>query len=143
MLNSFLAQADIPSGMYFNIAKIVTFVLVFGLWAWVGQWIDRDTRIVHTNRNMWVNLYLLCGIAAILPWFTLPVYFIVTLPLFLVIWITVSFIYLLHRNARVPQEEQILNAEHIKALLSQRNKSKKIDKYTSVEDSHRIRWPFS
>ncbi|MBN1435981.1 MAG: Flp pilus assembly complex ATPase component TadA [Sedimentisphaerales bacterium] len=141
MLNSILAQTTTPSGMYFNIAKIITFVVVFGLWAWVGQWINRDTKVVHTNRGLWNNVYLLCGIAAILPWFTLPVYFIVTLPLFIVVWITVSFIYLLHRNGRVPQEEQILNAEHIKALLARDKKTSKTDRRFTFISNHGNRLP--
>ena len=123
MTNDLLAQIPV-AGNYVAIWKVAIFFVGFGLWAWVGQWIDKDTIEVHTRRDFWNNVYLGTGVAAILGWFVLPAPFIVEWLLFLAIWLTISVLYVLHRNARVPNELRILNAEHIKHVLSRDSKGK-------------------
>ena len=36
-------------GAYLAIWKVLIFVVFFGAWAWVGQWVDTDTEVVHTK----------------------------------------------------------------------------------------------
>ena len=48
-------------GAYFAIWKVILFVVFFGGWAWVGQWVDKDTKQVHTSREFWNNIYLGVG----------------------------------------------------------------------------------
>ena len=121
MVAEILGQAA-PLGEYIAIWKIIIFILLFGLWAWVGQWIDHDAAAVRTKRQFWNYIYMGSGVFAFLMWFLLPAPFIVVCPLFIVVWSTVSITYVVHRNARVPRDKKILTPEHIRFVLSREGK---------------------
>ena len=138
MYNDLLVQ--IPGlGGYIAIWKIIFLLALFGFWAWVGQWMDKDAPAVGTNRTFWNNIYLGVGLIILAFWFFLPVPFIVELLMFLVIWSTVVIIYVLHRNAKVPRTQTILTLDHIKWLLSfEERKRKKMNPrlvFISVNDN--------
>ncbi|MBN1845655.1 MAG: Flp pilus assembly complex ATPase component TadA [Sedimentisphaerales bacterium] len=113
---------SVPLGGYIAIWKVVLFILLFGLWAWVGQWLDKDAVAVRTKQQFWNNIYLGSGLFAILMWFLLPAPFLVVFLLFLVVWSTVSIVYIVHRNTLVSRERKILTPEHIRMLLSREGK---------------------
>ena len=115
-----LGQVEL--GNYFAIWKIILFLVLFGGWAWVGQWLDKDAPKVRTNRSFWNNIYLGTVAGALVMFFVLPAPFIVELLLFLVVWLTVSVIYVLHRNARVEPQNRILTPDHIKSLFTHENR---------------------
>ena len=119
-----LAQTT-AAGSYLAIWKVIIFLTLFGLWAWVGQWLDKDVRIARTQRTFWNNVYLFTGAVIFALWFILPTPFIVQVLMFLVIWLTVMITYILHRNARVLPEEQLFTSDHIRSLLSRQSRSKK------------------
>ena len=122
-----LAQVTSLGG-YLAIWKVIIFVVLFGFWAWIGQWIDKDAPAVGTNRSFWNHLYLGTGVVILACWFIVPIPFIVALLLFLVIWLTLTIIYVLHRNAKVPKNQTILTPDHIKWLFSfEEHKRKKTD----------------
>ena len=116
MIMDLLAQSEV--GQYFAIWKIIIFSLLFMLWSWVGQWIDTDAGHVKTSKSFWTNLYLGLGLFALIQWFLLPAMFFIGFGIYLVVWVTVSFVYIMHRNSRVPQEKQVLTVDHIKFVLS-------------------------
>ena len=122
MIVDLLAQAEV--GQYFAIWKIIIFLPLFMLWAWVGQWIDTDAANVKTSKSFWVNIYLGLGLFALVQWFMLPAMFFIGFAIYLVVWITVSFVYITHRNARVDETKQVLTRDHIKFVIS-RGKSEK------------------
>jgi len=124
MYNDLLAQIPGPGG-YIAIWKVIFFLALFGFWAWVGQWMDKDAPTVGTNRTFWNNIYLGIGLVILAFWFLLPVPFFVELLMFLVIWSTVVIIYVLHRNAKVPKNQTILTPDHIKWLLSFEERKRK------------------
>lgn len=117
-----LAQT-IPLGGYIAIWKIIIFVMLFGIWAWVGQWVDKDTQVVNTRQDFWNSLYLGCGMLILVLWFILPAPFVVELLLFLVIWCMIVVVYILHRNSKVPRNQTILTKDHIKWLMSSDKKT--------------------
>ncbi len=56
MIDGFLAELGY-FGQYVAIWKIVTFLGLFGLWAWVGQWLDKDTlAVVYAVRGTVLTL---------------------------------------------------------------------------------------
>jgi len=119
-----LAQAD-SLGNYLAIWKLIVFLVFLILWAWVGQWMDKDTIIVRTNRLFWNYLYLGIGTGVLFLWVFLPMPFMVGFLLFLVAWLTLSGTYVMHRNARMPSVEHILTADHMRYLLSGEGQDKK------------------
>jgi len=123
MIIDMLAQSVVFGG-YIAIWKVIIFVVLFGFWAWIGQWLDKDTELVNTSRNLWNGIYFSCGVGVFLSWFVLPAVFLVELLLFLVIWSAVTVIYVLHRNARVEHNETIMTKDHIRWLIHNMGKSR-------------------
>ncbi len=138
MHNELLAQLT-TGGNYISVWKLAVFVGFFGFWAWVGQWINKDTMVVKTKRAFWNSIYLMSGVLVLALWLLLPAPVIVGLGLFLVTWAMTAVIYVLHRNARVPKNETVLTPTHIKWLLSvedrQRKKHKARLEFISVNDN--------
>ena len=54
-----VGQTPVP-GDFLSIYKIVTILVSFTGWAYVTQWVDRDTDKVKTKRERW-NLIVLSG----------------------------------------------------------------------------------
>lgn len=135
MTDLILAQVESP-GNYIAIWKLILFVIFFIVWAWVGQWMDKDTVLVRTNRLFWNYLYLGTGVAALCLWILLPAPFVVGILLFLVTWLTLSLTYVLHRNARVPAVERILTAEHLRYVFSGKVSEKKVESRLIFYSSH-------
>jgi len=129
MPNLLLAQAV---GEYIAVWKLVVFLLCFGGWAWLGQWLDKDSASVHINRSLWNSIYVAMGSIVFLIWFTLAANFIVHLLLFLVVWATVFVIYILHRNSHVPKNQAILTPDHFRWLLSNESRQNKKDEQRLV-----------
>ena len=124
MHTDILAQSATLGG-YIAIWKLVIFVVLFGCWAWIGQWVDKDALAVRTNRQFWNYVYLGVGVGATVVWLLMPTdIFIVQLLVFLVAWLSLSVVYILHRNARVFPNERILTPDHIRFLLSREGKQK-------------------
>jgi len=119
-----LMAQGVGAGGYIAVWKVVMFLVFFGGWAWVGQWMDKDAVAVHTNRTFWNNVYLAGGAAVLLLWFLLPAPFIVEVLLFVVVWATLAVSYVLHRNARVPATSRILTGDHIKYVFSSAGRQK-------------------
>ena len=127
-MDTLLLGAIDTAGGYLATWRVAVFAVLFLLWAWVGQWMDTDTGIVHTKRSFWNSLYISCGIGALALWFLLPTdIFIVQLLLFIVIWLTITVTYVVHRNARVPTKERVLTGEHIRFVLSREERAKTSD----------------
>ncbi|MCF7957771.1 MAG: Flp pilus assembly complex ATPase component TadA [Phycisphaerae bacterium] len=123
-MNVEMLAESVELGGYICIWKLITFVVLFGFWAWIGQWLDKDAKAVNTNRSFWNNIYMGAGTLIFALWFLLPAPFLVVLPMFLVIWATVTIIYILHRNARVPDNKTILTRDHIRWVLSSESRGK-------------------
>ncbi len=128
-------------GAYLAIWKVLIFVVFFGAWAWVGQWVDTDTEVVHTKRAFWNNIYLGVGLGGLCLWLLMPAPFLVNFLIFLVFWLTVSITYVVHRNARVSPELKILTVDHIKDLLESDKKKTKTDKRLTFISSNKNELP--
>jgi len=121
MIDHIIAQT-VSLGNYIAIWKIIIFLVLFGVWAWVGQWLDKDAPITRTNRTFWNNVYLGLGAVSVLLWVMLPAPFIVGMLLFMAVWLTVTVAYVVQRNARVAPNERILTPDHIKQVFSRQGK---------------------
>ena len=117
MLDHILLQT-VQVGGYIAVWKVLIFVFLFLIWAATGQWMDKDTVLVRSNRTFWNNIYLGCGLLVIAAWFMLPAPFWVLLLMYFFVWCTVTIVYIMHRNSRVPSNETILTPDHIKFVLT-------------------------
>ncbi len=117
MIDQLLLQA-VPIGGYVAIWKVLLFVLLFFIWAVVGQWMDKDVILVRSRRTFWNNIYLWTGAAIVAIFFLLPAEFWLLSLMYLFVWCTVVIVYLLHRNSRVPDNETIMTPDHIKFVLA-------------------------
>jgi len=120
-----IAQAVTP-GNYIAIWKVILFLVFFGLWAWVGQWLDRDTLYIRANRLMWNYIDFGAGMVGVLLCFFLPAPVIVNIVLFLVIWGTITFAYVFQRNASVSPSDRILTMDHLQSLFSRQHRPKEV-----------------
>ena len=136
MFNELVAEAGVR-GSYLALWKIVIFLIIFGLWAWVGQWMDKDAPAARANRWFWNNIYLGTGALVMLLWMVLPAPFIVDLLMFLAVWLTVCITYVQHRNARVIREQRILTPEHIRYVLNREGKKKTVEARLVFVSAHK------
>ena len=115
-----LILASMLESMYVNPIKIVvTVALLFG-WAWVAQWIDRDTDFVKTKREQW-NLIVLSGAVVAYVVHFLPPWSGGLFLLGVTFWLLIAggsvLAYVVHRNGRVVPDSRVLTIGHAKRLL--------------------------
>ncbi len=104
-------------GGYISPVKFAVFLILFFLWLSLVGWVNKDAKTVGTKEIFWTGIVVGVGAAAALIWLVVPV-FIVGMLFYLVAVGAASASYVLHRNAKVPDFNRVLTAEHIKGLLS-------------------------
>ncbi len=119
-----LLLAAVEYGGYISPVKLVIFLVLFFLWLLLIGWVYRDAQEVGTKEVFWTGVVVGTGAAATIIWLVVPV-FIVGMLFYLVAVGATSVSYVMHRNARVPDFNRVLTAEHIKGLLS--SGTKKLD----------------
>ncbi len=119
-----LLLAAVEYGGYISPVKFVIFLVLFFLWLLLIGWVYRDALEVGTKEVFWTGVVVGTGAAATIIWLVVPV-FIVGMLFYLVAVGATSVSYVMHRNARVPDFNRVLTAEHIKGLLS--SGTKKLD----------------
>jgi len=116
-----LLLAAVEYGGYISPVKFVIFLVLFFLWLSLIGWVYRDAQAVGTKEVFWTGVVVGAGAAATIIWLVVPV-FIVGMLFYLVAVGATSVSYVMQRNARVPDFDRVLTAEHIKGLLSSRAK---------------------
>jgi type II secretory ATPase GspE/PulE/Tfp pilus assembly ATPase PilB-like protein len=104
-------------GGYISPIKLAVFLVLFFLWLLLISWVYKDAQAVGTKEVFWTSIVVGVGAAATIIWLIVPV-FIVGILFYLVAVGTVLVSYVIHRNAKVPEFNRVLTAEHIKGLLS-------------------------
>ncbi|MHC4064116.1 MAG: ATPase, T2SS/T4P/T4SS family, partial [Planctomycetota bacterium] len=129
-----LGQSAGP-GEYFNLIKVGIFAAFFVGWAYVCQWVDRDTDAVKTNREQWNAIVLSGGITGLAVWLLLPWSGVAKFVLGLAFWLLLSggaaLAYVFHRNGRVVPLGRVLTWHHIKQVVgggAARKKKQRVDK---------------
>lgn len=112
-----LLLAAVEYGGYISPIKFVIFLILFFLWLLLISWVYKDAQVVGTDEVFWTGVVVGTGAAATIIWLIVPV-FIVGMVFYLVAVGATSVRYVMHRNARVPDFDRVLTAEHIKGLLS-------------------------
>ncbi len=102
-------------GFYFSILKLLGVLIVFLLWVRTSWWVDQDAREENLPVGLWNPLFLVCGAAGLVLVWALP-WFIVSYPLFLILYLTPTLAYVFTRNAKVPQERRVFTDRHIRSM---------------------------
>ena len=101
--------------------KFVVFLVLFFLWLPLLTWVYHDARAVGTKEVFWTAIVFGAAAAAAIIWLVMPL-FIIGMLLYLIAVAATSISYVMHRNARVPDFERVLTAEHIKSLFIREEK---------------------
>ncbi len=129
-----LGQAP-TGGMFIDPFKLSALLVLFTLWALYAQWADKDTVAVNTYREMWNLAHIAGATIGLIAWLVMPNFWI-GLAIFVVLNGSIALAYVLHRNARVVQEDRILTREHIGRLL--RGGKSKQQKLAEVKERVRL-----
>jgi len=116
-------------GEYISIIKFVIVLVLFFPWIALVNWVYDDAKATGENERLWSGIILTTGVVSILIWLLIPL-FIVGLIFYLIAVGAVSLSYIMHRNAKVPNHEKLLTADHIMGLLS--NQKKDLNQYEGL-----------
>jgi type II secretory ATPase GspE/PulE/Tfp pilus assembly ATPase PilB-like protein len=115
---SFAAEPSFPRGpgFYFSLPKLLFVILGYFAWIRMCCWVDKDAHELGLpvrvwNVSMWTAGFVGLMFLWILPWF------VVSAVLFLVLFLTPTLAYVTIHNQKVPADEALLTARHIKDLL--------------------------
>ncbi|HLJ92634.1 MAG TPA: GspE/PulE family protein [Gemmataceae bacterium] len=103
-------------GFYFSIPKLLTLLLVYFCWVRTCWWVSQDAVAVQMPTALWNPLLVGCGLLGLLLVWLLPWYWLVSLPLLLILYLTPSLVYVNLRNGRVSTERQVLTQQHFNEL---------------------------
>ncbi|MHC4068492.1 MAG: GspE/PulE family protein [Planctomycetota bacterium] len=118
-----LLLATVEYGGYISVIELVIFLVLFFTWLPLVGWVYRDAGVVGTDEDFWTGIVFGAGIIALIIWQFMPI-FIIGMLLYLIAVAATSISYVMHRNAKVPDFDRVLTADHIKGLLS--NEQKKV-----------------
>jgi len=102
-------------GGYFDIAKIIPFLLAALLWAYTASWTEADIKKHRLPKGIWTWLILGSGIFSLAVWLLVPVY-IVGIILYVIAFCAAFVSYAVFRNRRVPPSQTVLTPAHLRRL---------------------------
>ncbi len=106
---------------YISIVKFLVFLVLFFLWLPLLSWVYTDAKAVGTKEVFWTAIVFGLGAAAAIIWLVMPV-FIIGMLFYLIVVGAASISYVMHRNAKVPDFDRVLTAEHLKGLFASEEK---------------------
>ncbi|MFH1747870.1 MAG: ATPase, T2SS/T4P/T4SS family [Planctomycetota bacterium] len=120
--------AQLPdSNMYMHPVKLAAIVVVFVIWAYFAQWVDKDTVVVNTFREPWNMAVVGTGVAAVALAFFLPSFLIGYLAM-VALNLAVMIAYVVHRNGLVQPDNTVCSMAHVRRIQEQGLFSKKKNK---------------
>jgi type II secretory ATPase GspE/PulE/Tfp pilus assembly ATPase PilB-like protein len=102
-------------GFYFSLWKLPLLLALFCCWLVTCRWVDKDARDLSMGHDTWNTVMFVCGLAGLFLIWLLP-WFVASVPLFLILYVTPSLMYANLRDQKVPQDERVLTAKHMKDL---------------------------
>lgn len=129
--------AQLPEGnVYINPIKLGALLVVFVIWAFFAQWVDKDTIAVNTYRIMWNMTVVGCGVVGIILGLLVPT-FLIGFLVYIGLILTVMVVYIIHRNGLVQPQDTICTMDHFKRFREQGFGGKK-KKVKEVKERVRI-----
>jgi general secretion pathway protein E len=116
-----LLLSSIEYSGYISPIKFIVFLVLFFLWLPLVGWVYRDAKAVGSKEAFWTAVVFGTGATAAIIWLVIPV-FIIGMLFYLIAVAATSISYVMDRNAKVPDFNRVLTAEHIKGLFSSETK---------------------
>ncbi|MCA9186089.1 MAG: Flp pilus assembly complex ATPase component TadA [Planctomycetales bacterium] len=117
---AFPAPNTIPRGTggYLSVAKMLTLFVLFVVWVFTTDWVNRDCKFADMPYSVWnaVNVFPFL-VALPLLGLTIPVFW-VGFPFSIVAWLAPLLTYVVVRNKQVELHERVLTPDHLRYLVS-------------------------
>jgi len=120
-----LLLTSVVFGSYISIVKLIVFMALFFGWMWLITWVYEDAINVEAKEIFWSSLAFGIGASAALLWMMIPA-FAIGLILYILAVVVTSIVYILHRNSKVMPSDRIFTPEHIRSLLTKKDKNAKV-----------------
>jgi len=105
---------------YISIVKLLVFLVLFFSWLPLVSWVYKDAKGVGSKEVFWTAVVFGAGAVAAIIWLVIPV-FIIGMLVYLIAVGVASVSYVTERNAKVPDFDRVLTAEHIKGLFASKS----------------------
>jgi type II secretory ATPase GspE/PulE/Tfp pilus assembly ATPase PilB-like protein len=102
-------------GFYVNLWRFVPVVLLFVLWIWSSAWVDEDSRALHVRSEFWNSAVFGCGVVGFLAVLCLPFFILGSIALLGLYGVPLG-LYIVERNARVPDSSKVMTPEHLRKV---------------------------
>ncbi|MDR3109708.1 MAG: Flp pilus assembly complex ATPase component TadA, partial [Planctomycetaceae bacterium] len=100
-------------GNYFSITKIILFIVIFWLFVYTADWINRDAEHRHVEERETQNLnFFLVYVIGSAAAFYIPIFW-VAYPVTVLVWIVPTIIYVRERNKVVQEHEKVWTHDHL------------------------------
>ncbi len=127
--------AALPGTTFVSPVKLAVAVALLACWAAFAQWVDKDTLRVNTFRLNWNLASVLVGLVGGALLLFLPI-FVAAAAAFVVVFGSFALAYVIHRNARVVEEDRVMTSGHFKRILEGKRERRK--KLIEVRENVRI-----
>jgi len=111
---------------FLSILKLLGLLVIFLIWVYVADWINRDTAFAKMPHVPWNMVVVFPMLAAIILALVIP-FFLVGLVLTAFAVLIPLVVFVLQRNAKVHNDERVLTPAHISAVLSGKKKKRSGD----------------
>jgi type II secretory ATPase GspE/PulE/Tfp pilus assembly ATPase PilB-like protein len=105
-------------GFYLSWLKILGVLVVFFLWVYTTDWVNRDGLELELEYLRWNPIVFGPFMGALVVSWLIPIYWI-GLPLVVLAWAVPLGAYVVHRNGRVEDHEKVLTRDHLRYWAAQ------------------------
>ncbi len=122
-------------GFYLSLGKILACWLVFLAWVHTTDWINTDCQEMKLAHLRWNPIVFGTFIAAFVLVWLIP-YFWLGFPLLVVAYVAPLITYIVYRNSKVTNDQQVFTPEHIRYWLAVRLSKVGVKMAAEVPDPH-------
>ena len=120
----------LPGG-FLSVVKIVFLIVIFILWVATADWVSRDCDSLKMPFMVWNMIFVFLFLLAMLLVMVIPVFF-VGFPIVCLAYGIPLLIFVLQRNRRVHEDDRVFTPNHIKKMISAKQKKQNSGKDESV-----------
>jgi type II secretory ATPase GspE/PulE/Tfp pilus assembly ATPase PilB-like protein len=121
-------------GFYLSLLKLVACWMLFALWVWTCDWASRDCQLVKLNYAVWNPILVFPFFVALLILLSpLGILFVIGYTLMALAYVAPLIAYVYVRNGVVEPHARVLTPDHLRHLLTGKEKAAPHEKGAPVE----------